>query len=75
MAQGTQCLHAISNYMRKVELKYQHVLPPSLHCFNLCVTITGDLLMISAVYYYKESEQETRGSIFIPGIPDMTSCR
>ena len=48
---------AISNYMRKVELKYQHVLPPSLHCFNLCVTITGDLLMITAVYYYKESEQ------------------
>ena len=57
MAQGTQCLHAISNYMRKVELKYQHVLPPSLHCFNLCVTIIGDLLMITAVYYYKESEQ------------------
>ena len=26
MAQGTQCLHAISNYMRKVELKYQHVI-------------------------------------------------
>ena len=25
MAQGMQCLHAISNYMRKVELKYQHV--------------------------------------------------
>ena len=26
MAQGTQCLHAISNYMKKVELKYQHVI-------------------------------------------------
>ena len=26
MAQGTQCLDAISNYMRKVELKYQHVI-------------------------------------------------
>ena len=26
MAQGMQCLHAISNYMRKVELKYQHVI-------------------------------------------------
>ena len=26
MAQGTQCLHAISNYMRKVKLKYQHVI-------------------------------------------------
>ena len=24
MAQGTQCLHAIRNYMRKVTLKYQH---------------------------------------------------
>ena len=28
-AQGTRCLHAIWNYMRKVKLKYQHV-PPSL---------------------------------------------
>ena len=27
MAQGTKCLHAIWNYMRKVKLKYQHVLP------------------------------------------------
>ena len=26
MAQGTQCLHAIRNYMRKVKLKYQHVI-------------------------------------------------
>ena len=26
MAQGTQCLHAISNYMRKAEMKYQHVI-------------------------------------------------
>ena len=34
MAQGTRCLHAIRNYMRKVTLKYQHVHPPSLH---LCV--------------------------------------
>ena len=25
MAQGTKCLHAIRNYMRKVKLKYQHV--------------------------------------------------
>ena len=25
MAQGTKCLHAIWNYMRKVKLKYQHV--------------------------------------------------
>ena len=33
MAQGTQCLHAICNYMRKVKLKYQHVhpVPPTLH--------------------------------------------
>ena len=27
MAQGTKCLHAIRNYMRKVKLKYQHVPP------------------------------------------------
>ena len=26
MAQGTECLHAIGNYMRKVKLKYQHVI-------------------------------------------------
>ena len=25
MAQGTKCLHAIWNYMRKVKMKYQHV--------------------------------------------------
>ena len=32
MAQGTKCLHAICNYMRKVKLKYQHVRPaPALH--------------------------------------------
>ena len=30
MGQGTQCLHAIRNYMRKVKLKYQHSFPPSL---------------------------------------------
>jgi len=27
MAQGTQCLHVMQNYMRKVKLKYQHVHP------------------------------------------------
>jgi len=26
MAQGMQCLQAICNYMRKVKLKYQHVI-------------------------------------------------
>jgi len=26
MAQGTKCLHVIHDYMRKVELKYQHVM-------------------------------------------------
>jgi len=26
MVQGTQCQHAIQNYMRKVKLKYQHVM-------------------------------------------------
>ena len=30
MAQGTQCLHAIGNYMRKVTLNYQHVSPTPL---------------------------------------------
>ena len=57
MARGMQCLHAISNYMRKVELKYQHVLPPPYIVCLSCVTITGDLLMITAVYYYEESKQ------------------
>ena len=32
MAQGTKCLHAIWNYMRKVKMKYQHV-PPTTPCF------------------------------------------
>ena len=32
MAQGTQCLHAIGNYMRKVTLKYQHA-PLSMHVY------------------------------------------
>ena len=36
MAQGTKCLHAISNYMRKVKLKYQHVPPYP--------TLTGNLI-------------------------------
>ena len=38
MAQGTQCLHAIRNYMRKVMLKYQHVhpAPPTLFNFFAC---------------------------------------
>ena len=39
MAQGTQCLHAIRNYMRKVKLKYQHVHPLTLQLINVCVTI------------------------------------
>ena len=30
MAQGTKCLHAIWNYIRKVKLKYQHVPPPTM---------------------------------------------
>ena len=34
MAQGTQCLHAIRNYMRKVMLKYQHVIGIITHYYS-----------------------------------------
>ena len=34
MAQGTQCLHAIRNYMRKVKLKYQHVIGIITHYYS-----------------------------------------
>ena len=44
MAQGTKCLLAIYNYMRKVKLKYQHV-PPSFSHFPLSCILTFFILI------------------------------
>lgn len=79
MAQGMQCLHAISNYMRKMELKYQHVLPPPyntchIYIIIVCLACTIRLcLMVTAVYYYKGSERKKHMTACILWIPDMTS--
>jgi len=53
MAQGTKCLHAICNYMRKVKLKYQHVHPtPTLHInVNFCMYILFLLAQVNTDAY------------------------
>ena len=70
MAQGMQCLHAISDYMRKVEL-----LPPPYNACNVIITICTSCTVLSyttrlsywLLLYFslqRNRAEEARGSLY-----------